>query len=218
MAQRQWAARGIAAAFNPRRRHKARAGGKRPAARQPCGQGSRWLEVRHAHTGSLHSEATAAAKWRLLHLTFSFPTHGRAGSTLFFHRQPLRQPSRCGRRPFHSGSGAASPKTSRTNFTAPPPPLPSKRRVNSKQIKHLQHDSGPPHYKRARRPAGAIVSSARRGPTCQCGRRQRGAAARQFPASAAQGRSQDPRLPSHPLRRSEGEPRTGQRRHPAGVG
>jgi hypothetical protein len=25
---------------------------------------------------------------RLLHLTFSFPTHGRAGSTLFFHRRP----------------------------------------------------------------------------------------------------------------------------------
>ena len=79
---------GTAAAFNPRCRHKARARGNRPAARQPCGQGSRWLEVRHAHTGSLHSEATAAAMWRLLRLTFSFPTHGRAGSTLFFHRRP----------------------------------------------------------------------------------------------------------------------------------
>ena len=87
-AQCQWAARGFAAAFNPRGRPEARARGKRPAARQARGQGSTWLEVRHAHTGSLRSEATAAAGRRLLRLTFSFPTHGRAVSTLFFHRCP----------------------------------------------------------------------------------------------------------------------------------
>ena len=58
--------------------------------------------------------------------------------------------------------------TSRTNFIAPPLPLLHKRRVNSKQIKHLQHDSGPPHYKRARLGGCVALAVTRNGATCQC--------------------------------------------------
>jgi hypothetical protein len=45
---------------------------------------------------------------------------------------------------------------------------PRKCRVNSKQIKHLQHDCGPPHYRRAGRARHATGAGAGQRPTCQC--------------------------------------------------
>jgi hypothetical protein len=83
---------------------------------------SRLKGVRHAQTDSLRSEATATGKGCLPRLTFSFPHHGRACSTLFFHRWYDSNRLTLGGDPSVETAALHHLGQERANFRAPPRP------------------------------------------------------------------------------------------------
>ena len=95
-------------------------------------------------------------------LTFLSRLTGGLDSTLFFHRRPSGSRASLWETALPFGQRRCITWTSRTRSSAPPPPSAAQAPSKLRNQMHLQHDSGPPHYKRAKPRWARCLAAARR--------------------------------------------------------